>query len=212
MTKANGFACHHYGMWALPMDWVRDLASIVMTFVDFDFIQQAVGLARRVSVRFTPAATPSRILKLWFNNFPSRRKSASAGVVTHTFVCCGQEVSKSFMLRDHLREDDVHWLSHVLAMCLASLLDCQIHHWGVKPKLSWESRDKSRSDFWASIRAQLPFGVRVVSSDVSRIALEHQYNTCVQQHALMENVLGEYPFATAETHSLKRHRYCSSFA
>eukprot|EP00971_Amphidinium_carterae_P277187 5500653-Amphidinium_carterae.1 len=80
MTKANGFACHHYGMWALPAEWVRDLASSVMALVDFDFIQQAVNLARRVSVRFTPASMPSRILKLWFNNFPSRRRSASVGV------------------------------------------------------------------------------------------------------------------------------------
>eukprot|EP00971_Amphidinium_carterae_P095030 1880230-Amphidinium_carterae.1 len=159
MTKANGVACHHYGMWALPTDWVRDLASTVMALVDFDFIQQAVSLARRVSVRFTPAAMPSRILKLWYNNFPSRRNSASVGVVTHSFVCSGQEVSKTFILRDHLRDDDVHWLSHVLAMCLRSLLHCQIHHWGVKPKISWGSRDKSRSDFWASIRAQLPFGI-----------------------------------------------------
>eukprot|EP00971_Amphidinium_carterae_P044892 882593-Amphidinium_carterae.1 len=118
-------------------------------------------------------------------------------------------------------------------MCLASLLDCQIHHWGVKTKLSWDLRDKSRSDFWASIRAQLPFGIenrivdspdagvccdshseglRVVSSDVSRIALEHHYNTCVAQHTLMENVLGDFPLATAETHALKRRRFRSSFA
>eukprot|EP00971_Amphidinium_carterae_P302623 6013089-Amphidinium_carterae.1 len=71
---------HHYGMWALPTEWVRDLASSVMALVDFDFIQQDVSLARRVSVRFTPASMPSRILKLWYNNFPSRRRSASVGV------------------------------------------------------------------------------------------------------------------------------------
>eukprot|EP00971_Amphidinium_carterae_P121666 2409517-Amphidinium_carterae.1 len=100
----------------------------------------------------------------------------------------------------------------VLVLCWN--LDCQIHHWGVKPKLSRGSRDKSRSDFWSTVRAQLPLGIenrildssdagvccdshsdglRAALSDVSRSSLELQYKTCVQQHTLMENVLGEFP-------------------
>eukprot|EP00971_Amphidinium_carterae_P112207 2222457-Amphidinium_carterae.1 len=118
-------------------------------------------------------------------------------------------------------------------MCLCAFLGGSLHHCGVKSEPMWHKRDRSRSDFWRSIRAQLPLGVedsitesadagpcvvshsqglRLVLSDCSRDALERQYTTCVKQHALMENVLGDVPLATAETHALKRRRYRSSLA
>eukprot|EP00971_Amphidinium_carterae_P201560 3999598-Amphidinium_carterae.1 len=91
----NGYACLQYGIWSLPQQWVRNLASSVLALVDFDFLQDAVGLARRFSGLSSPLGIPSRTLKLWFNNFPSRRKTVSVGVVTHSFVCHGHEHTKS---------------------------------------------------------------------------------------------------------------------
>eukprot|EP00971_Amphidinium_carterae_P022333 440420-Amphidinium_carterae.4 len=159
----NGYACLQYGMWSLRQNWVRNIAVSVMALVDFEFIQEAVSLARRWGDPPSQLGVPSRVLKLWFNNFPSRRKSASVGVVTHSFFCNGHEHTKTWVLKDHLREDDVHWLSHVLALCLCALLGGCLFHWGVKQKPAWIRRDRSRSDFWSSIRAQLPLGIEDLS-------------------------------------------------
>eukprot|EP00971_Amphidinium_carterae_P070819 1400769-Amphidinium_carterae.1 len=58
-----------------------------MALVDFDFLQDAVGLARRVSGLPSPLGSPSRVLKLWFNNFlPGARLSSLEWLPTPSFA------------------------------------------------------------------------------------------------------------------------------
>eukprot|EP00971_Amphidinium_carterae_P324857 6454835-Amphidinium_carterae.1 len=119
----------------------------------------------------------------------------SVGVVTHSFVCNGHEHTSTWILKDHLRENDVH---------------CGIHHCGVKGKPAWHKNDRSRSYFWSSIRAQLPLGVEDLiteSADAGPCASSHSQATCSDGERARR-----FPLATAETHALKRRRYSSTFA
>eukprot|EP00971_Amphidinium_carterae_P087792 1737188-Amphidinium_carterae.1 len=71
----------------------------------------------------------------------------------------GEEVMDLVIVKDHVTRKDVDYLSHILALCIATVVGKRMIHRGVTRLSDWSKRDASRGDVWFSVRSQIPSSV-----------------------------------------------------
>eukprot|EP00971_Amphidinium_carterae_P071486 1414294-Amphidinium_carterae.1 len=151
-VTSGGFPCSHYGFWSMPQNWIRDLAHGAPSVVSFDFISE---VSRRLRSSRNICHLLSPRLDFWVTMLPSQHSGARAAVVSHVFCAGAVLVKQSIVVKDTVTRADLEWLSHVLALCLVSLLECDMVHAGVVRTPKWSDRDHSRKDYWNSLRRGL---------------------------------------------------------
>eukprot|EP00971_Amphidinium_carterae_P154690 3066961-Amphidinium_carterae.1 len=154
--------CSHFCFWQVPSSWVRDLTCAAPSVVDFERLSK-IGRGLRTVRNLGTWLRPR--LDFWVTMLPAKHKGASAAVVSHLFSFGSFVAQKTLLIRDAITQADLEWLSHVFALCLVSLIGCELTHSGVFRLANWSGRDHSRTDYWNSLRNQLDLSMDALLSE-----------------------------------------------
>eukprot|EP00971_Amphidinium_carterae_P219957 4366329-Amphidinium_carterae.1 len=90
------------------------------------------------------------------------------------------------IVKDTVTRADLEWLSHLLALCLASLLKCNMVHAGVARTPKWSDRDHSKKDYWNSLRRGLDLSCDSFLSEIENVGPPP-----VEHSSLVESINGD---------------------